>query len=50
MSTNNKKNVCDTCVLLVDYSTWISCETKLALQNLRERGIYPGKAPIWEEK
>lgn len=28
------------------YSAWISCETKLALQNLRERGIYPGKAPI----
>lgn len=29
-----------------EYSAWISCETKLTFQNLRERGIYPGKAPI----
>lgn len=27
-------------------SAWTSHETKQRLQNLRERGIYPGKAPI----
>lgn len=27
-------------------SAWTSRETKQKLQNLRERGIYPGKAPI----
>lgn len=29
-----------------EYSAWISYKTKLTFQNLRERGIYPGKAPI----
>lgn len=29
-----------------EYSAWISYKTKLTFQNLRKRGIYPGKAPI----